>query len=67
MVSLGDCPVAFSLDLISFPKKVSDFFVYQLLGCPVQEKMGDGFSLHFIKKKISSSCFFVFFFLVTQY
>ena len=66
MVSLGDCPVAFSLDLISFPKKVSDFFVYQLLGCPVQEKMGDGFSLHCIKKKKSHLPVF-FFFLVTQY
>ena len=35
------------------------FFGYQLLGCPVQGKMGDSLTLHCIKKN-SSSCFFVF-------
>lgn len=54
-------PAAFSLALISFPRKAfSDFLATKLLGYPYQGKMGEGFTLHCIKNLI------FLFFLVTM-
>ena len=60
MVSLGDCPVAFSLDLISFPKKVSDFLSTSFWGAQFRGKWVT-VSLFIVLKK-NLIFLFVFFF-----